>query len=392
MTLRYGKEFLMIPGPTNIPDEVLRAMHRPPVEIYDGPLLETTKQCLAGLKKVFRTEANTYIYSSNGHGSWDVALSNTLSRGDKVLVLSSGRFAVGWGEAGELMGLDVEYLDGDWSSPVDPAAVEARLKADTDGTIKAILVVQIDTASGVWNDIAAIRKAIDAAGHGALYMVDTMASLGCTEFEMDKWGVDLCVTGSQKGLMSSPGLAFVAANDKAMKAHESADLRMSYMDWTQRHGPEHYNKYCGTPPEHLLFGFQKSLELIEAEGLENIWKRHALLAEATRKAIAVWSEGGAMDFNITDPAHRSNSVTVIKFKDADPEPLRAFTKEVCGVAIGGTIGDLAGKGLRIAHMGHVNAVMTLGTLSAIEMGLKSLGIPHKAGGAQAAIDYLSSAV
>lgn len=382
----------MIPGPTNVPDEVLRAMHRPPLEIYDGPLVATTEYCLAGLKKIFQTTGNTYIYAANGHGAWDVALSNTLCGGDKVLVLSSGRFAVGWGEAAELMGLEVEYLPGDWSTPVDPAAVKARLAEDTAKEIKAVLVVQVDTASGVWNDIKAIREAMEEAKHDALYMVDTMASLGCVEFKMDDWGVDVCVTGSQKGLMSSPGLAFVAANSRALEAHESADLRVNYFDWTFRHGPEHYNKYCGTPPEHLLFGFKKALELIEEEGLENVWKRHSLLAEATRQAVATWSQSGALDFNITDPDYRSNSLTVVRFKDIDPAPLRAFTREVCGVSIGGTIGDLSGKGLRIAHMGHVNAVMVLGTLSAIELGLKTCGIPHGAGGVQAAIDYLAQAL
>jgi len=392
MTLRNGKEFLMIPGPTNVPDEVLRAMHRPAVDIYEGPLLETTALCLKGLKTLFRTEHQTYIYAANGHGAWDAALTNTLCRGDKVLVLESGRFALGWGEAGGIAGLETEVLAGDWRKAVDPAAVEDRLRRDRHGEIKAVLVVQVDTASGAWNDIEAIRKAMDAADHGALLMVDTIASLGCLPFEMDAWGVDVALTGSQKGLMTPPGLSFVAAGPKAVKAHETADMRTNYMDWTFRNGPEHYQKYCGTPPEHLLFGFRAALELIAAEGLDNVWRRHALLAEATRRAVATWAEGGALEFNISAAENRSDSVTVVRLTGHDPAALRSFTKEVCGVTIGGTIGALSGQGIRIAHMGHCNGVMVLGTLSAIELGLAKLGIPHGPGGVQAAISYLQDAL
>ncbi|WP_422374150.1 pyridoxal-phosphate-dependent aminotransferase family protein [Roseibium sp.] len=392
MTLRNGKEFLMIPGPTNVPEEVLRAMHKPAIDIYDGPLLETTDYCLTRLKHLFRTEGKTYIYAANGHGAWDAALSNTLKRGDKILVLESGLFATGWGEAAGVMGLEAEVLPGGYDKAVDPAALEARLRADTAHEITAILVVQIDTASGVWNDIAALRKAIDAAGHPALFMVDTIASLGCVPFEMDAWGVDLALTGSQKGLMCPPGLSFIAAGPKADKAHETANLKTHYTDWTFRQGEVHYQKYCGTPPEHMLFAFKKAMELLFDEGLEKAWHRHALLAEATRRAVAVWAEGGALRFNITDPHARSNSVTVALFDGNEAEALRAFTKETCGVTIGGTIGGLQGKGIRIAHMGHVNAVMLLGTLSSIELGLTKLDIPHGKGGVQAAMDFLAGVV
>lgn len=392
MSLRYGKEFLMIPGPTNVPDEVLRAMHRPAVDIYEGPLLETTDFCLKSLRKLFQTEGKTYIYAANGHGAWDSAVCNTLNRGDKILVLESGRFALGWGEASAIAGLDVEILPGAWDRGVDPAKLEARLREDKAHEIAAILVVQVDTASGVWNDIAALRRAIDAAGHPALYMVDTIASLGCMPFEMDAWGVDVALTGSQKGLMCPPGLSFVAAGPKADKAHETADLRTNYTDWTFRQGAEHYQKYCGTPPEHLLFGFRKALELLFDEGLEQVWQRHALLGEATRLAVETWSSAGAVQFNVADSAARSNSVTVVRLNSGDASALRTFTKEVCGVTVGGTIGELSGQGIRIAHMGHVNAVMLLGTLSAIELGLKQLDIPHGTGGTQAAIDYLAEAL
>lgn len=392
MTLAKGREFLMIPGPTNVPDEVLRAMHRPAIDIYDGALLDVTDTSLADLKTVFGTEGMPFIYAANGHGAWEAALSNTLSRGDTVLVLDSGRFARGWGEMAAKLGLEVEVLAGDWRRSVDPQAVTARLAADTAGTIKAVLVVQVDTASGVINDIPALRRAIDAAGHGALFMVDTIASLGCVPFEMDAWGVDLTVTGAQKGLMTPPGLAFVAAGTRAMAAHESADLVTFYWDWTFRQGSEHYQKYCGTPPEHLLYAFRQALDILLGEGLEAAHRRHALLAGAVRACLAVWAQGGAMEFNILDPRERSDSVTVMLTPGFDPKALKTFCQQTCGVTIAGTIGEIGGQGIRIGHMGHVNAPMVLGTLGAMELGLAALKIPHGRGGLQAAIDHLAAAI
>ena len=393
MSIRNGREFLSIPGPTNVPDRVLNAMHQPAVEIYAGKLFDTTKSCLGDMKKIFRTQGETYIYISNGHGAWEAALTNVLSRGDKILVLESGRFARGWGEMAEMLGIDVEILPGSWRAAVDPDAVEARLRADTAGEIKAVLVVQVDTASGVVNDIPSIRKAIDAAGHPALYMVDCIASLATMPYEMDAWGVDVTVTGSQKGLMTPPGLGLVAANDKARERHKSADLRTLYWDWSFREGPEHYQKFCGTPPVHMLFGLREALDMIFEEGLENIFRRHRLLAEATRRAVAVWSEGGAFEFNILEAAQRSDSITMIAARDGfDSQPLLTFCKEELGVVIGIAIGEMSGRGFRIAHMGHVNAPMQLGTLGAVDTALKALGVPHGQGGLQAASDYLGEAL
>ncbi len=391
MSVRSGREFLAIPGPTNVPEEVLNAMHRPAIEIYSGSLLDVTASCLDGLGRVFGTAGRTYIYAANGHGAWEAAVSNVLTAGNKVLALESGRFAIGWGEMASMMGVEVEILHGDNRRAVDPAALEARLREDRAGEIAAIMVVQVDTASGVVNDIAAVRRAMDAAGHGALLMVDTIASLGTMPFDMDDWGVDVAVAGSQKGLMSPPGLSFIAAGAKAVEAHESAGLRTRYWDWTQREGKEHYNKYCGTPPEHMLFALAKALEMIFEEGLDNVFHRHRLLAEATRRAVAVWSEGRVLSFNITDPPQRSDSVTNV-LMSRDPQPLLDYCDKKCGVVVGGGIADLAGKAIRIAHMGHVNAPMILGTLTVIEVGLIALGIPHGKGGAQAAIDYLGETV
>ena len=392
MTLRNGRDFLSIPGPTTVPDAVLNAMHRQPIEIYSGPLVETTMSCLEDLRRVFRTDGRTYIYAANGHGAWEAAVTNVLSRGDRILVMESGRFAVGWGETASMTGLAVEILPGDWRRAVDPAALEARLRKDESGAIKAVLVVQVDTASGVVNDISAIRKAMDAAGHDALLMVDTIASLATMPFEMDDWGVDVAVSGSQKGLMTPPGLSFVAAGARALAAHAAADLRTRYWDWTFRDGEEHYRKHCGTPPEQLLFGLRQALDLLFAEGLENVFRRHRILAEAVRRAVGVWREGGAFDFNILEPAERADSVTTIRMADGvDPGPLVNYCEQTCGVVLGKGIGDLSGAAFRIAHMGHVNAPMLLGTLGAVEVGLAALGLPHGRGGVQAAVDWLGEA-
>ncbi|MCH9012722.1 MAG: aminotransferase class V-fold PLP-dependent enzyme [Proteobacteria bacterium] len=393
MTVRNGREFLSIPGPTTVPDEVLSAMHRPAIEIYSGALEDITTSCLEDLRRVFRTRGRTYIYAANGHGAWEAALVNVLSRGDKVLVLESGIFAVGWGEMAAMLGVEVERLPGDWRRAVDPAAVEARLREDKAGEIKAVLVVQVDTASAVVNDIPAIRKAMDAAGHPALLMADAIASLGTMAFEMDDWGVDVAVTGSQKGLMTPPGLSFVAAGDKAVAAHQNAGLRTRYWDWTVREGDLHYHKYCGTPPEHMLFALRKALDLLFEEGLENVFERHRLLAEAVRRAVGVWAEGGALEFNVTEPAERADAVTTVLMNDGrDPKSLLDYCDRKCGVVLGIGIGDSSGKAFRIAHMGHINAPMILGTLGAVEIGLGALGIPHGKGGVQAAIDWLAQSV
>jgi alanine-glyoxylate transaminase/serine-glyoxylate transaminase/serine-pyruvate transaminase len=396
MSVRAGREFLAIPGPTNVPDEVLRAMHRPAVDIYSGPLLALTDGLLKDVARLFRTKGHAYIYIANWHGAWEASLTNMLSKGDKILVLESGRFAIGWGENARRMGVEVEVLKGDMRRAVRPAEVEARLKTDRKNkggnTIKAILVAQIDTASGVVNDIEAIGQAIRAAKHDALLMVDAVASLGCVPFEMDKWGVDVAMSGSQKGMMTPPGLGFVVANDRAREVHKTAGLRTPYWDWTDREGSAHYQKYAGTPPEHLLFALRQALDMVFEEGMENVWRRHMLLAEAVRRAVGVWGEGQAIGFNIIEPSERSNSVTCVLMNGRDPETLRAYCSEKCGVILGHGIGELTGKAFRVAHMGHVNAPMILGTLGVIETALGALEIPHARGGAQAAIDWLSAEV
>ena len=393
MTVRAGREFLAIPGPTTIPDEVLRAMHRPAVDMYSGPLIALTDSLLHDLGRLFGTAARPYIYIANGHGAWEAALTNVLSKGDKILVLESGRFALDWGDAAARLGVDVEVLKGDWHRAIRPAEVEVRLREDKRATIKGILAVQIDTSSGVLNDIAAIGQVIKAAGHDALFMVDTVASLGCVPFKMDAWGVDVAMSGSQKGLMTPPGLSFVAASDRAREAHQNAGLRTPYWDWTARDGDSHYQKYAGTPPEHLMFGLRQALDMVFEEGLDNVFLRHRLLAEAVRRAVAVWKKGKTLEFNIAEPGERSDAVTTVLTADGcDPGVLLDYCNAKCGVVLGAGFGKMKGKAFRVAHMGHINAPMVLGTLGVIEMGLNALGIPHGKGGVQAAIEWLSESV
>ncbi|MDR6870577.1 alanine-glyoxylate transaminase/serine-glyoxylate transaminase/serine-pyruvate transaminase [Bosea sp. BE125] len=392
MSVANGRAFLATPGPTNIPDRVLQAMMRPAEELSSTTIVNLTETVLDDLKKIFRTTGETFVYTANGHGGWEAALTNVLSRGDKVLVLASGRFAVGWGEMARFMGADVEVLAGTWRRAVDPAAVEERLRQDTKHEIKAVLMVQIDTASGVVNDVPAVRKALDAAGHPALFMVDGVASVGCMPFEMDAWGIDVAMSASQKGLMSSPGLAFVAANEKAMQAHQSATMKTLYWDWSSRMNTLAYMKHCGTAPEHLLFGQRAALDMILSEGLEAVWKRHELLAGATHAAVSKWIEGQALAFNIPEPAQRAPSVTTILTQGVEAATITDHARDVCGVTLGLGIGDLTGKAFRIAHMGHVNAPMVLGALGAVEMTLQAKGIPHGSGGVAAAVAFLAEGV
>jgi len=393
MTVRAGREFLAIPGPTTMPDEVLQAMHRPALDIYSREMIDLSDGLHHDLSKLFVTRGKSYIHIANGHGAWEAVLSNVLSRGDKVLVLESGRFAIGWGNAASLMGAEVEVLKGDWRRAVRPDEVEARLRADRDHEIKAILVAQVDTASGVVNDIEAIGKAVKASGHPALFMVDAVASLGCMPFEMDNWGIDVAMSGSQKGLMTPPGLGFVAANDRAQAAHKTANMRTPYWDWTEREGTEHYRRYAGTAPVHLLFALRQAIDMLFEEGLDNVFERHRLLGEAVRRAVAVWAEGQVLSFNISEASERSDTVTTVLMSgDREPADLHRYCKNKCGVVLGVGIGELQGQAFRIAHMGHVNAPMVLGTLGVIETGLRALEIPHGKGGTEAAIDWLGESV
>jgi alanine-glyoxylate transaminase/serine-glyoxylate transaminase/serine-pyruvate transaminase len=390
MSLRAGREVLLTPGPTNIPDEVLAAMHVPAVDLYSAAVEETSNAAIAGMKRIMRTSGDAYLYAGNGHAGWEAAIANALRPGERVLVLESGRFAAQWGETAAPYGIAVELLPGSWEAAPDMALLEQRLREDREHRIAAVLTVQVDTASGVQNDVAATRRAIDAAGHPALLMVDVIASLGAVPFEFDGWGVDVAVGASQKALMMAPGLAIVAAGPKAKAraAARPAGERLRYWDWIARDEPETYRKFCGTCPEHLVFGLNRAIGMLEAEGLETAWRRHRLLAEACRRAVARWGEGGALSLNIARPEQRSNSVTVVRMAERAPE-LIDWCRDHCGVVLGSALGPIKGLGFRIGHMGHVNAPAILGALGVIEAGLLALGIPHGKGGVQAAVEFLA---
>lgn len=393
MNLNRGRPMTSMPGPSVIPDRVLGAMHTAMPNIYEGGLVDVSTSIFEDLPAIARTEGRVFVAISNGHGAWEMALTNTLSRGDKVLVLESGRFAIGWGEQARMLGAEVEVLRTPERDPVDPAAVEAHLRADTGHTIKAILVVQVDTASGVWNDIAAIRRAIDSAGHPALFMVDCIASLGCVEYLMDAWQVDVTVGGSQKGLMVPPGLGLVWAGDKAMAAHKTADMRTSYWDWTGRLSTTaHYLRYCGTAPIQHIYAMRAALDMIAEEGLEAIWARHAIFADAVRAAVAAWSTPDGLDFNIREPAHRSNSTTTILSGTIDSERLRLICENDAGLTLGIGLGEFAGRSFRIGHMGHLNPPMILGTLATVEAALHTMAAPVAGSGSAAAARVIAEAL
>jgi alanine-glyoxylate transaminase/serine-glyoxylate transaminase/serine-pyruvate transaminase len=385
-SLRHGRPLVSIPGPSVIPDRVLNAMHRAMPNIYEGALVDLSNGIFDELGGIPRTKGHSFIAVTNGHGAWEMALTNTMKKGDKVLVLESGRFAIGWADVAEFLGIEVEILNAPPRRGVDPAAVEERLRADKAHEIKAILVVQIDTASSAWSDIAAIRKAIDAAGHPALYMADCVASLGCVPYEMDAWGVDVTVGGSQKGLMVPPGLGFTWASEKAMQAHKTADLRISSWDWTKRIAEgAHYWRFHGTPPISHLYGLREALNMIAEEGLENIWTRHKVFGEAVRAAIGAWSTTDGLELNITDPAACSNSVTTVLTGSIRPARLRKVCEDEAGLTLGIALGDeYEGKAFRIGHMGHLNPPMVLGTLATIEAALTVMGAPMGASGIAAA--------
>ena len=390
MPIETGRHFLAIPGPTVTPERVMRAMNRPMVNIYEGPLIDITHSLFPDLKKIAKTSGECMMYISNGHGAWDAALFNTISAGDTVLVLESGRFAPGWGVLAEQMGAEVETLNAPERKGVDPAAVEARLREDTEHKIKAILVVQIDTATGVWNDIEAIRKAIDAAGHPALYMVDCIACFGCVPYEMDAWGVDVTVAACQKGLMTPPGLGFVFANEKAMARREENGCLSAYWDWLPRAKPDMYYKlFCGTAPVNHLFGLREALDMIAEEGLDAVYSRHNRIARGVRAAVEHWGQRGPIELNITDPDGRSDAVTTILTGDLDAQALRRLCEDELSLTLGLGIGLDLNSAFRIGHMGHVNEPMILGTLAAVELALTKIKADFSPGGVEAAVSAIA---
>ena len=381
-----------------MPDRVLQAMHQAAPNIYEGALHEMVDGIIPDLKKVAKTSEEVAIYIANGHGTWEAALTNTLSRGDRVLALATGRFVVFWAIMAERLGIDVDLIDFGKSSSIDLNQVEEKLNADHEKSYQAVLVVQTDTASSVRNDIEALSECIRSTGHPAFLMVDCMASLACDRFEMDAWRVDLMVAGSQKGLMTPPGLGFMFFNHRVIEARKRADLVTPYWDFLPRINPEvFYEYFYGTAPTHHLFGLREALNMIFEEGLDQIWARHAKLSQAIWSAFESWGEGSSIPLNIKELQQRSHSVTSASMDPPHATELRRWTEHKAGVTLGIGLGmadpsDPAYHGFfRVAHMGHVNAHMTLGMLSVIDAGLKALNIPHGEGALEAASRIVSSA-
>lgn len=387
MTLSRGRDLLAIPGPSIIPDRVLNAMHRAAPNIYEGDLIAMTESVLADLRRVARTEGKVALYIGNGHAAWEAAIANLLAPGDRALFLVTGRFGLGWASTAQRMGVEAETIDFGFEDAVDAGRVAERLAADRAHAIKAVFVVQTDTASSVLNDVAAVRAALDAAGHPALLAADCIASLGCDRFEMDALGVDVMVAACQKGLMTPPGLAMTFHGPKA----EAARVRCPspYWDWGPRTAPEfYYELFCGTAPTHHLFGLRTALDMILVEeGLAAVWERHAVFARAIAAAVEAWGAEGAIRLNIADPAIRSHAVTTIRTEPGDGTRLRRWCAEAAGLTlgIGLNVPGVDPDGVfRIGHMGHLNPPMVLGTLATIEAGLAHLGIAHGSGAVAAA--------
>lgn len=396
MSLKTGVNYLAIPGPSVIPDAVLRAMHRASPNIYEGELVDLTYNLIPRLKNVARTSGHVAIYICNGHGTWEASLANMANRGDRVLVASTGRFAHGWAQTAKSMGIDVDLIEFGNAAPVDPDQIETKLRGCAADHYRAVLLTHVDTSSSVRNDVAAVRRAIDASGSSALLAVDCVASLGCDRFEMDAWGADVMISASQKGLMVPAGVGFVYFNDRAAQRQKTLDYVSWYWDWAPRVKPElYYQLFCGTAPTHHLYGLDAALGMIEAEGLENVWHRHKVLANAIWAAIDQWGTIGAMRMNIADPALRSHAVTALHLGAPDGLNLRRWTQDTAGLTLGIGLGmstpdDPKGDGfLRFGHMGHVNAQMIMGLLGTVQAGLCALEIPHGSGAVDAAAGIIA---
>ncbi|MEP3333661.1 aminotransferase class V-fold PLP-dependent enzyme [Sedimentitalea sp.] len=397
LSVAQGREYLAIPGPSVVPDKVLQAMHRPSPNIYEGELSDMTDGIIPDLRRVARTRHHAAIYICNGHGAWEAALANVIAPGDKVLVPATGRFGHGWGEVASALGAQVEVLEFGKSSPMEMDRIASTLREDAGHEIKAILAVHVDTSSSVRNDIAALRAVLDDVGHPALLMADCIASLGCDRFEMDDWGVDVMVTGSQKGLMVPPGLGFVFFNDKAAARRSELPVVSRYWDWEPRANPEEFYQYFGgTAPTHHLYGLRAALDMIHGEGIDHVWDRHARLACAIWAACDVWGQdNGPLRMNISDPAHRSHAVTALRLETGQGTALRQWLEANMGLTLGIGLGmaapdDPARHGFfRLGHMGHVNGQMILGLLGGLETGMRALGISHGRGGLEAAASVIA---
>ena len=381
-----GRHFLQIPGPTNVPDRVLRAMDYPTIDHRGPQFAAIGKKCLDGMKTIFKTRSHVLVYPASGTGAWEAALVNVLQEGDLVLMVETGHFATLWHKMATKLGLETEFLATDWRRGVDPQAVEDRLRADTGGKIKAVCVVHNETSTGSTSAIAAVRAAIDAVGHDALYLVDTISSLASIDFRHDEWGVDVTVSGSQKGLMLPPGLSFNAVSEKALSVSQASGMRRSYWDWSEQIAANADGAFPYTPATNLLYGLAEAIDMLHEEGLDAVFARHDRHAAATRRAVQAWG----LEVLCQEPRDFSSSLTAVLLPDGhDADAFRAGVLKKFNMSLGNGLSKLAGKVFRIGHLGDFNDLMLLGTLSGVEMGLSLADIPHQKGGVDAAMSVLN---
>jgi alanine-glyoxylate transaminase/serine-glyoxylate transaminase/serine-pyruvate transaminase len=389
MSFKSGRHFLQIPGPTNVPDRVLRALSRPTIDHRGPEFARLTLEVQDGLKPIFKTSAPIVIYPSSGTGAWEAALVNTLSPADKVLAFETGYFATLWRDLAVRLGIEVEFVPGDWRRGVDPAAVEARLAEDRRHEIKAVMMVHNETSTGVTSRVADLRHAIDRTGHPTLLLVDTISSLASIDYRHDEWGVDVTIAGSQKGLMLPPGLGFNAISQKALAQSRSARLPKAYWDWEPMLAANKAGFFPYTPATNLIFGLRESLQLLREEGLENVFSRHARLGEAARRAVRAWG----LEILCANPEEYSNSLTAVLMPSGhDADELREMILDRFNLSLGNGLGKLKGKVFRIGHLGDFNDLMLAGTLSGIELGLALAEVPFRKGGVAAALDFLVGSI
>ena len=385
-TYAAGRHFLQIPGPTNVPDRVLRAMDYPTIDHRGPQFAAIGKKCLDGMKTIFKTRSHVIIYPASGTGAWEAALVNVLQAGDLVLMVETGHFATLWHKMATKLGLETEFLATDWRRGADPQAIEDRLRADTDGKIKAVCVVHNETSTGSTSAIAEVRAAIDIVSHDALLLVDTISSLASIDFRHDEWGVDVTVSGSQKGLMLPPGLSFNAVSEKALSVSKASGMRRSYWDWSEQIAANADGAFPYTPATNLLYGLAEAIDMLHEEGLGAVFARHDRHAAATRRAVQAWG----LEVLCQEPRDFSSSLTAVLLPDGhDADKFRAGVLEKFNMSLGNGLSKLAGKVFRIGHLGDFNDLMLLGTLSGVEMGLSLADIPHQKGGVDAAMLLLN---
>jgi alanine-glyoxylate transaminase/serine-glyoxylate transaminase/serine-pyruvate transaminase len=388
IVIHTGRHFLQIPGPTNVPDRVLRAIDQPVIDHRGSEFANLAQEVLEGLCPIFQTRGPVVIYPGSGSGAWEASIVNTLSPGNRVLMFETGHFSDLWRKVADSFGVLVEYLPGNWRHGAVPEEIEKRLAEDKDRSVKAVMIVHNDTSTGVTSRIPEIRSAIDRAGHTALLMVDAISSLASIDFRHDEWGVDVTVAGSQKGLMLPPGLSFNAISEKALAANKTARLPRSYWDWQQMLDSNRTGYFPFTPATNLLFGLREALHMLEEEGLPNVFQRHQRHGEAARAAARAWG----LEIVCEQPREYSNSVTAVLMPEGhNADHLRKVILENFDMSLGAGLSKLAGKVFRIGHLGSFNDLMLAGTLCGVEMGLRLAGVPHEDGGVAAALDSLASA-